>query len=284
MRQFYFTKLSGAGNDFILFDEKLNPDLDLNPRFISKICDRRNGIGADGVLSIYDSTEIDFIMNYFNADGSTGSLCANGARCSLQYASKTNRIKGEIARFLSNGVEYSGKILYDGLIQFNLNSPVDFKPKFKVKAAGQLITASYINTGAPHVVIKVNDVLKYHKNLASNNYSLDSLPVFDIGREIRYSKDFAPSGTNVNFIEIVDGKIKIRTYERGVEDETLACGTGSVAAAIISFLQDKLIPPIKIIPKSGEELIIDFKFEGNKIDDLSLIGPAKIVFKGEILI
>jgi diaminopimelate epimerase len=284
MSQFFFTKLSGAGNDFILFDMKLNPDLGLNPHLIRKFCDRRKGIGADGIIVFNDSEQLPFEMIYYNADGSTGSLCANGARCSLQYAFSTNRIGRSRTRFKANGMEYQGEVLEDGLIKFFLNPPQKLKERFKIKAAEQLITASFINTGSPHVVIKISDVLQNPKNPASNNYSLNDFPVNKVGNEIRCSKDFEPGGTNVNFIEIVEGKIKIRTYERGVEDETLACGTGSVGAAIISFLQDKLIPPLRIIPKSGEELIVDFKFEGNKINDLSLIGPAKIVYKGEILI
>ena len=284
MSQFFFTKLSGAGNDFVLFDTKLNLDLGLNPHLIRKFCDRRKGIGADGIIVFNDSEQLSFEMIYYNADGSTGSLCANGARCSLQYAFSTNRIGIARVKFKANGIEYKGEVLEEGLIKFYLNPPEDLKERFKIKAAEQLITVSFINTGSPHVVIKISDVLQNPKNPASNNYSLNDFPVNKVGNEIRYSKDFAPDGTNVNFIEIVDGKVKIRTYERGVEDETLACGTGSVCAAIITFLQDKLIPPIKIIPKSGEELIVDFKFVENKINDLSLIGPAKIVFKGEILI
>ncbi|MEW6507007.1 MAG: diaminopimelate epimerase [Bacteroidota bacterium] len=284
MRQLYFTKMSGAGNDFILFDSKNNPDLVLNSQLITQICDRRNGIGADGVIYFEDSAEFDFIMNYYNADGSTGSLCANGARCSLQYAYITNRIKGNSARFLSNGLVYSGVILDDGLVKFYLNRPENLKLKFKIKAAQQLITASYVYTGTPHVVIKVSDILKNPKNLESNNYSLDQLPVYELGKEIRFSKDFEPAGTNVNFIELLGDVIKIRTYERGVENETLACGTGSVAAAIISYMNENVQPPVKLIPKSGDQLIVNFSAINNQITDLSLTGPAKIVFNGEITI
>lgn len=276
--------MSGAGNDFILFDSRLNPDLSLNPHLIRSLCDRRNGIGADGIILLDDSGLFPFNMTYFNSDGSTGSLCGNGARCSLQYAYSTNRIGNSITKFTANGAVYSGEVLEDGLIKFYLNPPQKIKEKFKIKTAGQLITASFIDTGSPHVVIKIDDVLKDPKNPGSSNFSLSEFPVYKFGSEIRYSKDFAPAGTNVNFIEIKDERINIRTYERGVEDETLACGTGSVAAAVISFLQYKLNPPVKIIPGSGEELFVDFKYKENKIEDLSLIGPAKIVFKGEIFI
>lgn len=276
--------MSGAGNDFILFDSKFNPDLVLNPHFISKICDRRNGIGADGVIFFEDSNDSSFVMKYFNADGSTGSLCANGARCSLQYAYKTNRIGKNLVRFFANGIEYKGQVITDEQIQFYLNMPENLKTNFKIKAASQLITASFINTGSPHVIIKVSDVLKDPNRVNSNTFSIDDFPVYEIGKEIRYSKDFAPDGTNVNFIELSDNVIKIRSYERGVENETLACGTGSVAAAIISYINDNLKPPIKLIAKSGDELIVNFIAKDNRFKDLSLTGPAKIIFKGEITI
>lgn len=284
MRRFYFTKMSGAGNDFILFDTKLNPELNLNPQIISNICDRRFGIGADGVILIGDSKDFGFEMTYFNADGSSGSLCANGARCSLLYANKTDRIGSKLTRFKSNGIVYSGEVIDEELVRFYLNPPEGLKSKFKIKAADQLITASFVNTGSPHVIIKIADVLRDPKNLRSNTFTLDDFPVFELGKEIRYSKDFSPSGTNVNFIEISGEVIKIRSYERGVENETLACGTGSVAAAIVSFVNDKIKPPVKIIPKSGDLLVVDFKVDNNKIMDVSLTGPAKIIFKGEITI
>lgn len=284
MRHFYFTKMSGAGNDFILFDRKSSPELDLNPQIINKFCDRRFGIGADGVIIIDNSSDLDFEMTYYNADGSSGSLCANGARCSLLYANKTNRIGSNLARFKSNGIEYSGEVIDEELVRFYLNPPEGLKTKFKIKAADQLISASFINTGSPHVIIKIADVLRDPKNIRSNTFSMDDFPVFDIGKGIRYSKDFSPSGTNVNFIEISGEVIKIRSYERGVENETLACGTGSVAAAVVSFVNDKIQPPIKLIPKSGDLLVVDFKVDNNKIMDLSLTGPAKIIFKGEITI
>ncbi|MBS3945579.1 MAG: diaminopimelate epimerase [Melioribacter sp.] len=284
MSQFFFTKMSGAGNDFIIFDKKSNPELNLNPQIITNICHRRFGIGADGVILIDDSNDYDFEMTYYNADGSTGSLCANGARCSLLYAKKTNRIGSNLARFKSNGIEYSGEIIDEEIVRFYLNSPEGLKTRFKIKAADQLITASFINTGSPHIVIKIADVLRDPKNPCSNTFSMDDFPVFELGKEIRYSKDFLPSGTNVNFIEISDDVIKIRSYERGVENETLACGTGSVAAAIISYINDKIQPPVKLIPKSGDLLVVDFKFDNNQIMDLSLTGPVKIIFNGDITI
>jgi diaminopimelate epimerase len=284
MNRFYFTKMSGAGNDFILFDGKINPDLQLTPQIIRNICERRKGIGADGVLILSDIKEKAFKMEYFNADGSTGSLCGNGARCSILYGKESGRYDGEMIRFLANGNEYSGQVLNSNLVKFNLQPPLELKRNFKIKAGKQLINASYINTGSPHVVISIRDVLSDPGNPNSSYDNLDQIPVTELGREIRYHKDFTPSGTNVNFIDVRNDVIKIRTYERGVEDETLACGTGSTASAIIAAINGFVNPPVKLVVKSGAELIVDFKIEDQFVHNVSLIGPAEITFKGELII
>lgn len=284
MKEISFTKLSGAGNDFVLFDRKLNPDLVLSEENIKKICDRRFGVGADGVLVISDIKGYAFDMKYFNADGSTGSLCANGARCALKYGSVSGRVQKEIVNFRANEIEYSGVIIDENKIKFFLNPPKNLKYNFKVKAAGQLITASFADTGSPHLVIKINDVLNNPAVISSFFRNIDDVPVFELGRELRYLRDFAPGGTNVNFIQIEDGEIKIRTYERGVENETLACGTGSVASALISYVNDDLKPPIKLRVKSGDILEVDFKIENQNVKELSLTGPAEIIFNGELSI
>jgi diaminopimelate epimerase len=278
MRKIIFTKMSGTGNDFVFIDEAKNPGLMLETDSIPKLCNRKNGIGADGAITIHNSDTHDFVMNYYNSDGSTGSLCANGARCAILFASVAGLLKDSNAKFLTNGIEYSGEILSDGNVKFNLNPPKKIKYDFKVKAAGQLIKANFADTGSPHVVIKIDE--------PDNNFnffkSLESVPVESIGNEIRYLPEFAPAGTNVNFIKIEDGAIKIRSYERGVEAETLSCGTGSVAAAIFSYVSDGLCLPIKIITKGNENLFVNFDVENQKVRNVSLTGAAKIVFSGEI--
>ncbi len=284
MRGISFTKLSGAGNDFVLIDRKLNPEFNLSLEFIKKICDRRKGIGADGVLLISDLSSYAFDMKYFNADGSTGSLCANGARCALKYGFVSGRVAFDLVKFKANGKDYSGVVIDEKSIKFFLNEPEKVKLNFKIKAAGQLISASYMDTGSPHVVIKSKVILENPANNFSFYRSVNDLQVYEIGKEIRYSRDFAPEGANVNFIDIVDDGINIRTYERGVENETLACGTGSVAAALISFLNDNLKPPINLFVKSGDVLKVDFSYENQKFRDVSLTGPAEVVFTGELTI
>lgn len=277
MEKFIFTKMSGAGNDFIVIDRNNNQDLIVDAKFVQYVCDRRNGIGADGLITIENSIDYNFIMNYYNADGSTGSLCANGARCAVRFASVSNRMDNNTADFLSNGIHYKGVVESSSNIKFYLNSPNKIKYNFKVKADGKFFNAHFADTGSPHVII----------DLAENEEFLTSLgkvPVESLGREIRKLNEFKPDGTNVNFIYVKDNIVYIRTYERGVEAETMACGTGSVAAALICFVNHKLSSPIEIIPKSNEKLFVNFDVENSKVKNLSLTGPAKVVFTGEMKI
>lgn len=280
MEKISFYKMSGAGNDFIVIDKNSNPEFVLNRNTIVKLCDRRNGVGADGLITISNSGNYDFDMEYFNADGSTGSLCGNGARCAIKFAEISGRLKNASASFLSNNVPYTGEVLDESNVKFNFNPPGKLKFNFKIKAFNQLVNASYADTGSPHVVIKIEDVLKDPNNPGSFFTDLNVFPVYELGREIRYHSDFAPVGTNVNFIKIVEGKIFIRTYERGVEDETLACGTGSTAAAIIAYSVGNLKPPVSLITRGGDELIVNFDVRNQKIERLSLTGPAKVTFTG----
>ncbi|HMN25115.1 MAG TPA: diaminopimelate epimerase [Ignavibacteriaceae bacterium] len=257
-----------------------NAGLNLSSEKIKNLCNRRNGIGADGLITIEDAAEHNFKMVYYNADGSTGSLCGNGARCSIWFAEKTGRLKNGIAKFVSNDAEYSGEVLSDELIKFNLNPPKQIKYNFKIKAANQMITSNFADTGSPHVVINIKDILENAVNPKSSFKNILEVPVFKIGKEIRYSSEFNPVGTNVNFIDVKNEVIHIRTYERGVEDETLACGTGSVAAALICYVTDNLRPPINLITYGGDNLIVNFEVENQKVKNLSLTGPAKIIFEG----
>lgn len=284
MEKISFFKMSGAGNDFILVDKDKNPAFNIDQSVIIKLCDRHNGIGADGVISIESSADKDFKMNYYNADGSTGSLCGNGARCAIYFAGMSNRLKNGKASFISNDESYSGEMLAGGSIKFNLNPPKKLKFNFKIKAGEQLINSSFANTGSPHVVININEILKNPSDPNSFFTDINQVPVIELGREIRNHQDFTPAGTNVNFIDIKDNKVFIRTYERGVETETLSCGTGSAAAALITFVNYKMKPPVTLITQSREELVVDFRVENKRVTDLSLTGPAKIVYTGEMLL
>jgi diaminopimelate epimerase len=280
MKNISFVKMTGAGNDFIVIDKDENPGIVLNENVISKLCNRRFGLGGDGLITVANSAEFDFDMMYFNADGSTGSLCGNGARCAIKFAEISGRLKNGKAKFRSNSASYSGELLNGEKIKFNLNSPEKLKLDFPVNAGGQRINASFADTGSPHVVIKIEDVLKDPADASSSYKDIEEFPVFTLGRELRYHDDFNPGGTNVNFISMKEGKVLIRTYERGVEDETLACGTGSVAAALIASLKEKLNPPVKLITRGGDELSVDFKMNADLINEISLTGPALAVFSG----
>lgn len=273
--------MSGAGNDFVVIDTNKNKSVSFNKKQISNICDRRSGIGADGLILISNSKDSDFLMEYFNSDGSLGSLCGNGARCAIQYASDSKRLKDGKAIFHVNKEKFNGEVVKNGFVRFELKSPSRVKLNFKIKASSQLIKSHFADTGSPHIVIEIEDVLALPKDLSSRYRNIENFPVFDIGKEIRYSKDFAPEGTNVNFIQIKEEEIKIRTYERGVENETLACGTGSVAAAIIANTYKNIAPPVKLKTLGGDVLIVDFQRLGDRIDKLSLAGPAKSIFSGE---
>ena len=279
MKEISFIKMSGAGNDFIIIDKTQNPAFVLKNNFISRLCHRRNGIGADGIITIGDRDGYDFGMEYYNADGSTGTLCGNGARCAIKYAQISKRTNGDKVNFVSNESEYSGELLKDGQIKFNLKPPKQIEENRTVNFDRRKIPASFIHTGSPHIVIEIS-------NLPDNEMrmNLDKVDVVTIGRKIRNDPEFAPEGTNVNFIKLIENHIHIRTYERGVEDETHACGTGSVAAAIIGCKKFDLKPPVSLITRGGDELIVKFDKLESEFENVSLTGPVEEIFKGKIII
>jgi diaminopimelate epimerase len=284
MEKISFIKMSGAGNDFIVINKDLFPEFVPNDCAIKKLCDRRNGIGADGLITIVGSTSpYDFLMRYYNADGTTGSLCGNGARCAIRFAQFTKITDNKFVRFLSNDKEYSGNILAEGKTKVNFNSPAKIILNNTIKVAGQLVKSSFIDTGSPHVIINIEDVLKDPADKSSNYSDLTTFPVFNLGKEIRYLGDFSPEGTNVNFIKIIENKVHIRTYERGVEDETLSCGTGATASALAAHFLYDMNSPVSLVTKGKDILTVDFSANGQIITDLSLTGPVKIVFTGEFL-
>jgi diaminopimelate epimerase len=273
MKKISFIKMSGAGNDFIVIDKGKNSPFVLASDVIKRLCDRRNGIGADGVITIAKGGGTDFEMEYFNADGSTGTLCGNGSRCAVWYAF-TAGYCGIDSGFSCGNEDYKGKILSDENVKFYLKPPHSLKRDLQVELKCGVISADFVNTGSPHAVI---DICK-NKDVLSDD--LEQIDIYNLGREIRNHKSFAPDGTNVNFIKISDNKIYIRTYERGVEDETLACGTGSTAAAYIAFLNNNVSLPVSLITRSNEILSVDFSYTNNMAGNISLAGPAKIVFSG----
>jgi len=262
-----FTKMNGAGNDFILFDNRRG-DIELDRSQIAKLCDRHRGIGADGILLLEKPTNrADFRMRYFNADGGEAEMCGNGARCFARFANKVGGRKEKISFETPAGV-ISAQLKGD-LVTLQMTEPSDLRLDIDLSVAAENKTVHFINSGVPHAVIPVAKI--------------DESDVQRDGAAIRYHKMFSPKGTNVNFIEKrTANKIAIRTYERGVEDETLACGTGIVASALIFAETESIDGPITVTARGGDELQVGFERVDGGFRNVTLTGPAEFVFEGAI--
>ena len=259
--------MNGAGNDFILFDNRTG-SIALDRNQIAQFCDRHRGIGADGILLLETPTNrADFRMRYFNADGGEAEMCGNGARCFARFANKVGGDKTEISFETPAGV-ISAELKGD-LVTLRMTEPTDLRLNLDLPMAAENKTVHFINSGVPHVVIAVAKI--------------DDADVRRDGATIRHHKMFSPNGANVNFIEKRGpNKIAIRTYERGVEDETLACGTGIVASALIFAAIENASGPITVLARGGDELQVNFERTQNQFRNVTLTGPAEFVFEGTI--
>jgi diaminopimelate epimerase len=263
-----FTKLNGAGNDFVAVNNisgALHVDWSAFARTVS---DRHFGVGADGLLVLEPSGGADFTMLYFNADGSTGGMCGNGGRCCVMLARHDGITKDNIS-FEAFGFTYRAEKTEEG-ISVAMKPPEKLRRGIPVHLSAGRFLCHAIDTGAPHVVTFVDD--------------LEKVDVVATGRELRVHREFRPEGTNVNFVKI-EGKneIAIRTYERGVEAETMACGTGSIASAVITALERGATSPVAVHTRSGETLRVRFTRDGQHITSVSLEGHARIVFSASLL-
>ena len=262
-----FWKLEGAGNDFLGLDGRAG-GFKLKRQQIADLCDRRRGVGADGVL-VVEKPKVrgaDFRMRYYNSDGGEAEMCGNGARCFALLARAVSGRKGNELRVQTQAglltLRTSGRE-----VQVSMTEPTKLRLGKKVVVAGRKVVVDFLNTGVPHAVLFVR--------------SVRSIDVAKQGRAIRYHSAFAPSGTNVNFVEIGRGnRIHVRTYERGVEGETLACGTGVVAASILSNLRRGLRPPIQVATRGGDNVRVGFSMENGHARKVTLQGPARIVYRG----
>ena len=266
-----FVKMVGAGNDFIIIEARKNFDY---VKFTKAVCARQNGIGADGVLILDKSALSDYQMRIINADGSEAEMCGNGARCMAAYIVANFKPVKELF-----GMEtLAGEILAEALgdvARVRLSNPKDYRPNLNITVANQKLEVHYIDTGVPHTVLFIDGLQEVDAN--------------SMGALIRHHPRFAPRGTNVNFVERArDGMVAVRTFERGVEAETLACGTGSVATALIAFLQahpnvrKQKNASMKVLTASREILEITFDLdEGHRIDNVWLKGRANLIAKGE---
>jgi diaminopimelate epimerase len=264
-----FWKLSGAGNDFIAIN---NMDGHLSEEgrreLIIEMCRRGVSVGADGMLVLEPSNSADFRMRYYNADGSEGETCGNGSRCIARFA-HLQKVAGTVMRFETMAGAYEAEILGED-VAVSVTEATGLR--LDIHVADDILDdeVHFINTGVPHVVVLVDELAGYE--------------IFDVGRHLRYHSEFEPAGTNVNFAIIRDRhNIAIRTYERGVENETLACGTGSIAASIVAAHKKLVEPPVSVRTAGGELLTIDFELTDNGARKVALRGGARIVYRGYYL-
>ena len=269
MNKIPFMKFSGAGNDFVIINNLENIVDSTDTNLVKKVCARRMSVGADGVLLVEKaaSQDVDFRMRYFNADGGEVETCGNGARCISKFA-YLNGIVSEKMRFLTNAGIYEAEVVGDN-VKVRMSDATDIRLNVPLQLKDGVHTVGFANSGVPHVVFFVND--------------LEGTDVFDMGQQTRYHADFKPAGTNANFIRIQSlERLDIRTYERGVEDETLACGTGSIASAIVAAALGKVTSPVSVKTASGVVLKIHFDMSNGEPKNVYLEGDARVIYAGEL--
>lgn len=263
-----FTKMNGAGNDFVLLDNR-SGSLQLSRDQIARICDRHRGVGADGLLIVESPTNgSEFRMRYYNSDGGEAEMCGNGARCFTRFALKLGSgASGETAFETEAGVIQAKTI--GSQVELQMSEPHSFAAAVDLEVNGRSLSVYSVNTGVPHAVVLVDN--------------LETVDIKNDGSAIRHHSHFAPKGTNVNFVQIESpSRIRIRTYERGVEDETLACGTGVVACSLIHHLHDGAKSPVEVIVRGGDTLQVGFQPSAGKFQHVTLLGPADFTFQGTI--
>jgi len=263
-----FFKMSGAGNDFVVLDNRqAQVSGDLN-RFAESVADRKRGIGGDGVLLVEPSSRKDFRMRYFNADGSEADMCGNGGRCIARFANLVGAA-GTKMQFENLAGDFQATVLPDGQVDLQMTLPHSMKLDMELPVNDKVLKGHFLNTGVPHVVVPVDDI--------------EATDVFNLGKALRFHEAFAPKGTNANFVQVTGpNSISVRTYERGVEDETLACGTGSVAAAILMARLGKVASPVAVKTRGGDILTISFDLKGDSAENVFLKGQAEVTFEGQL--
>jgi diaminopimelate epimerase len=269
-----FFKMNGAGNDFIVVDNRdLSLTKELNADTIAALCDRHRGIGADGLLAVEPAQKgADFRFRYYNADGGEAEMCGNGARCFGRFTAHLGEIVLKRVTFETIAGTLAAEMIGDD-VRIAMSEPKDLKLNTDVKLPGLGSAVHFMNTGVPHAV-----------TFLESAEALDEFDVYSNGSAIRNHTAFSPAGTNANFVAILaPDHISIRTYERGVEDETLACGTGMVASALVHHLLTGAPSPIKVDVEGGDTLEIGFEKTGEQaFKNVTLTGPADFVFEGEI--
>lgn len=264
-----FSKMNGAGNDFVVIDNR-DLEYDLSKEQIEAICDRHRGIGADGFIAVEPSQEKEgeVRMRYYNADGGEAEMCGNGARCFGNFYRRLTGVSEKLLFETMVGI-VSAEYPDEDNVRVGLSDPFDFSLNEELEVLGNTETVHSINTGVPHALIQVEDV--------------DESDIYKIGKNLRYHDRFSPAGTNANIFSVVEERrIKLRTYERGVEGETLACGTGMAAAGIVHHALTECEAPIKVEVRGGDTLEVDFECDNGVYRNVFLTGPADFVFEGLI--
>ncbi len=270
MKKLNFTKMAGAGNDFIVIDAA--PGLNYK-KLAQKACDRTEGIGADGLLILDKSSRADYKMRIINRDGSEAEMCGNGARCIAAYIVRNKKPRKKLFTIetLAGNIYATAA---NEVARVQLSAPTGYQPDIPLTVNDRRMRVSYIDTGVPHAIVFVD--------------GLEGIDVAGIGRVIRHHERFGPRGTNVNFVEQVNERlVNARTYERGVEGETKACGTGSVAVAIVAYLKanpginDKKAAGMNVRTASGEILEVRFDIKAGVVSNVWLKGSAKFIARGE---
>ena len=267
-----FAKMSGTGNDFIVIDHRksLVPEKD-QAEFVSRVCRRMFSVGADGLIFIEDSEKADFSWRFYNADGSVAEMCGNGARCAARYA-YAKGIAGEKMSFETDAGLIEAEVIDGGEeVSLLMTKPFDIRTGIEVELRGAGRSLSFMNSGVPHAVLFMDEETE--------------IAVKEWGHEIRFHELFQPAGTNVNFVQpLAEGGIRVRTYERGVEDETMACGTGAVAAAIFAAREGIESSPVRVTTSGGDQLTIVFDLqEDGTAENVHLQGPARIIYIGQLM-
>jgi diaminopimelate epimerase len=263
-----FTKMNGCGNDFILVDNR-GRNIALTPENVRRLCDRHSGVGADGLILLEpcQSGEADWAWDFYNSDGSTGEMCGNGARCFARFVRKLTGAADQVTFKTGAGIitaRFNGD-----LVTVNLTEPADLRLNQQVPLASGPQPVHSVNTGVPHAVLFVPEA--------------DKAMVSELGPEIRRHSHFSPRGTNVNFVQVLGpNHIRVRTFERGVEGETLACGTGVSASALVSAKLHGFQSPVRVDVRSGAQLQVAFAQSANGFSNVTLTGPADFVFEGQI--
>ena len=250
-----FVKMHGAGNDFVMVDDREGPH-PWDARLVAAVAPRGTGIGCEGVILVQTSDRADFRMRFFNPDGSEADLCGNGARCVAAFAREIGAAKSDRMTFETRAGDISAELMSPGLVKVGMPDPKDVRRDFA-------------DTGVPHAIVAVDD--------------LDAVDVDGEGRRIRFSPEYAPNGANVDFVRYdPPGRISMRTYERGVEAETGACGTGAVAAAVVGVAWRSMRFPVHVSTARGYELAVDGEYDGERFRSVTLAGPVARVYEGFI--